>query len=399
MTISQFQVKAEGPAETQPLSKHSLFLATRQFASLDGVRCLCILAVIWHHSPRRLNDGLASRGFLGVDMFFVLSGFLIVTLLLRERRRTGTISLKNFYMRRTLRIFPAYYFLLFGTLAACLAFRSGSGMTRDLIRAFPYLASYTSNWVTFAGVNLGIVWSLATEEQFYLAWPAAEKYLSPRALLVALAAIFAVNVSINFRLLDPLFVAIYGVYPALEILQVTFTPIALGVLLAHALDDSRGFPAIARLVGWPGAPWAFAAGLMLLISLAPGDIAGWPRPAIQFAMALTLASLVVREDHAARAILSWKPIRVIGLISYGMYLYHMWCIHAARVAVGKLGLGEGACFPAAVLVTAAVAAISFRFLEGPALRFKRFFGGAPALSRPPARSADEPGYGRARRLH
>ena len=86
---------------------------TRAFGALDGLRCLSILVVVWHHSPARLSWWSASElGFLGVDLFFVISGFLIVTLLLREREGSGDISLPKFYMRRTLRIFPLYYGLI-----------------------------------------------------------------------------------------------------------------------------------------------------------------------------------------------------------------------------------------------------------------------------------------------
>ena len=83
---------------------------TRFFASLDGLRCFCILLVLWHHSPAFVAldrpDGILGRGFTGVDFFFVLSGFLITTLLLREEDRDGRFSLRGFYRRRILRIVP-----------------------------------------------------------------------------------------------------------------------------------------------------------------------------------------------------------------------------------------------------------------------------------------------------
>jgi peptidoglycan/LPS O-acetylase OafA/YrhL len=101
---------------------HATYRTTKHFASLDGVRCCCILAVIWHHCPHPPSPAnVLERGFLGVDMFFVLSGFLIVTLLLRERDRSGRINLKNFYVRRTLRIFPIDDLQLFVLALAMLA--------------------------------------------------------------------------------------------------------------------------------------------------------------------------------------------------------------------------------------------------------------------------------------
>src|SRR5262245_42024739 len=95
------------------MGRYDEFRSRKTFASLDGIRCLSIVAVIWHHSVVGVPwlPG-TERGFLGVDMFFVLSGFLIVTLLLRERDKTGAISMREFYARRALRIFPPYYALL-----------------------------------------------------------------------------------------------------------------------------------------------------------------------------------------------------------------------------------------------------------------------------------------------
>src|ERR1700726_2966401 len=95
------------------------FRATKYFPSLDRLRAISILAVIWYHVPELRP--IWSTGFLGVHLFFVISGFLITTLLLREKEENGTISLRNFYVRRTLRIFPAYYLTLGLFLVFCYA--------------------------------------------------------------------------------------------------------------------------------------------------------------------------------------------------------------------------------------------------------------------------------------
>src|SRR5262245_32214375 len=92
---------------------HRWFLGRSHFGALDGLRCISILAVIWAHGPgQRATLFLLRSGALGVDLFFVISGFLITTLLLRERRSTGSVSLARFYARRSLRIFPLYYAVL-----------------------------------------------------------------------------------------------------------------------------------------------------------------------------------------------------------------------------------------------------------------------------------------------
>lgn len=103
-------------ADPVDVCRYAAFLDRRRFGSLDGLRFFCILAVLWHHSPvlgaMQAPPEFLTRGFLGVDFFFVLSGFLITTLLLREQASTGRFSLSGFYRRRFLRIVPAYLVLV-----------------------------------------------------------------------------------------------------------------------------------------------------------------------------------------------------------------------------------------------------------------------------------------------
>jgi peptidoglycan/LPS O-acetylase OafA/YrhL len=355
---------------------HATYLTTKHFASLDGVRCLCILAVIWHHCPHPAGGAkLLDRGFLGVDMFFVLSGFLIVTLLLRERTRTGRINLKNFYVRRTLRIFPIYYLQLFVLALAMLALKPGTTMARDFWADFPYLVTYTANWITITAVNLAILWSLATEEQFYLAWPSIERFLPPRAVVFVIVAFLGLNQLVNFGLLDARLERWFGPrFLRLPIIEATFTPIILGVVLAHMLDRPRPYAAIVRLLGARWSPLVVFAGLLALCEYEPADISGLPRLLTQLTMAALLASLVVREDHAARPILSFGPIARLGAISYGMYLYHQWGVHVVREVFERTRASDHLVFfCAAVVVTALVSELSFRLIESPLLGLKGRF--------------------------
>ena len=242
------------------------FRSTRTFGSLNGVRGLCILAVIWHHVPCSVPGTFFQRGFLGVDMFFVLSGFLIVTLLLRKRDQSGTINLKKFYARRTLRIFPIYYLLLFGILLMYLITKPTSLAATEYYLSLPFLLTYTSNWVHVQANNMGILWSLATEEQFYLIWPMIEKLLRPLGIAMVLALVLLVNQLINFGFLDGAFSSIYGKEPGLLILDTTFTPIALGVLLAHSLHTQKTFSVFYRLLGNQGSSLMFGGLLVALVS-------------------------------------------------------------------------------------------------------------------------------------
>jgi peptidoglycan/LPS O-acetylase OafA/YrhL len=354
---------------------HSSYLGTRTFGSLDGVRGLCILSVVWHHATPPVPGVFFQRGFLGVDMFFVLSGFLIVTLMLRERDRMGTIDLKKFYARRMLRIFPIYYLLIFGLLVLYVVTKPASLTATGYYQALPFLLTYTSNWVHIHANNMGIMWSLATEEQFYLCWPIIEKLLRPLGVAVVLAVVLIVNQLINFGAFDGVFAALYGKQPHLPILATTFTPIALGVLLAHALHARRTFSAWYRLVGHRGSSLIFGALLLALVVFSPADISGLARLLIQLAMTLLLGAVVVREDHWARPVLTFAPLASLGVISYGMYIYHMCAIHPVRVGFERLGgnLAGFSFFVVSLVVTVGVASLSYRFIEQPLLKLKARF--------------------------
>jgi peptidoglycan/LPS O-acetylase OafA/YrhL len=354
---------------------HQTYLGTRTFGSLDGVRGLCILAVIWHHAAPDLPGLFFTRGFLAVDMFFVLSGFLIVTLLLRERDRTGAISLRKFYARRTLRIFPIYYLILFGILFLYLVMKPGSTTARSYFAAFPFLLTYTSNWVQIPTANFGITWSLATEEQFYLGWPLVEKLLKPLGVALVLALVIFVNELINYGVLDHWLTAIYGENFELPILDATFTPIALGVLLAHLLHGPKGFGRLFPLLGRPWSFLIFGGMALALIVLWPADISGSGRLLIQLSMMLFLGSIVIREDHGARPVLTFRPLAYMGVISYGIYVYHMWAIHPLRIGFAKLGWNPASFtfFFSAILASMLVAGLSYRFIEKPLLKLKTRF--------------------------
>ena len=357
---------------------HETYLARRHFESLDGVRCLCILSVMWHHAEIGYALRASTRGFLGVDMFFVLSGFLIVTLLLRERSATGAVSLRRFYMRRVLRIFPAYYGLLLVLTVGYLLFRPGEGSSL-FFATLPWYVVYLSNWSLLQAPNLGIMWSLATEEQFYLVWPACEKVVRGPWLPVLLGAVLVVNQLINFGWLDGWFASLYGLpeVPELAILDTTFTPICLGVILAHLLHGRSGFERLAAWLGHRHVPALLLLALVVEVQLSPADISGWPRLLIHTTMALWLGSLVVGDDHSLRPLLAFRPIARIGAISYGMYLFHLWAFHLARGINGWLALDfELALFLTGSLVTVVVAELSFRFLEAPFLGWKKRFAGA-----------------------
>lgn len=356
-----------------PIPAHKAYLNRRYFGSLDGIRGLAILAVVWHHTAPRFGWlPMSGRGFLGVDMFFVMSAFLIVTLLLREKDRTNAISLKKFYMRRILRIFPLYYgiillfIILFGVVAR------GSDMAAPFFDALPYYLTYTSNFIDELTL-LTVAWSLATEEQFYLFWPPIEKFLS-RFLLPIWIGLLLINQLINYKILFATH------HEELEILQSTFTPILLGVGLAHVLHNREWFARFQKAIGQKWMILAWSGVLFALFNLPIADISGTTRLLIQLAMTGFVATSVLQEEHLLAPFFQWQPILRLGIVSYGVYLFHMLVVAVGSAVLRRVGLADSSSlilFAIVLIGTYIIAEISFRFYETPFIRLKkRFASGA-----------------------
>jgi peptidoglycan/LPS O-acetylase OafA/YrhL len=338
------------------MSAHATYLGTRTFGCLDGLRALSILAVVWHHTEASLPWAGARRGFLGVDLFFVISGFLIVTLLLRERDRRGQISLGAFYVRRSLRIVPLNWSLI-------LALWAGASLSNGIGAATirhdaPHALLYIANWAPMQSL-LAITWSLAAEEQFYLVWPQIERWLRPQVKWLWLAL---TGVSIGLVCGH----AHLGWWPALPTMlaQATFAPILFGVGLAHVLHAPKWF---ARVQPWLGARWAapaVALALLAALSVPCADISGLPRLGLQALFMLLVATCVAREDNGLRALLRNRVFVRIGVVSYGIYLLHhigLYVVH--RVVHGVAWWTPALDFVACALVTWGMAELSFRTLE------------------------------------
>ncbi len=332
-------------------ASHRAYLQTQYFSSLDGLRAFAILAVVWHHAAAdRISNLVLKRGFLGVDLFFLISGFLITTLLLRERDNSGDVSLKKFYWRRVLRIVPAYWLML--GVAAGIGW---AGHRPVWLHDLPYAALYISNFVVMLS-PLAITWSLSAEEQFYLCIPALVKY-AKRALPYALVPCYILIVLPTFGLAPRLAPFFH---------ETTFGPIMLGVMLALVLHSQRGWGLAAPVLRRWWMP-LFAVALALTVLRYPGqDMSGLPRIGIHLALLLLLASCVVRRDNLLCPVLTFWPIRRIGLVSYGIYLYHM-------ITMGMLlqFLSSGyVLFVLTAGVTWVTAEVSFAVLERRFLKLK-----------------------------
>lgn len=337
---------------------------------LDGVRAVAVIGVIWHHSGPEARTLLFNlNGFLGVDLFFVLSGMLITGLLLNEQATTGRIALAKFYVRRSLRIFPLYYLVLAALTLYFVAKvgASASHPSEGFLRELPWHLSYTSNWVPMHSI-MAISWSLSTEEQFYLVWPPLLACLG-RWSLWPLALFLGLNQLLNFGVLAALWPALAAAQAHLNILQVTFTPILLGVLLAFALrSPCREW--LRRCTDGPGlAGWAL---LLLLLACYPGDMQGWPRLAFHLVATLVVAGIVLKPASRMVRALEWRPLAFIGTVSYGVYLLHVIVLYATQRVLTRVQIdGQGViAFIVCTAGTIALAALSYRVFERPLLRLK-----------------------------
>ena len=339
---------------------YQAFLTTPKFACLDGLRFICIAAVLWHHSPIKpqfAEYDILGKGFLGVDFFFVLSGFLITTLLLREERKTGTFSIRKFYWRRILRIIPIYYLVVTFVVAITIL----KGQTAEALEKAPYYYLFLSNFLNDHLTNLSITWSLSVEEQFYLLWPALLMITPRRWLGPVLLTAIIINVIAVTGALAPLGVTPVPAGPmTLALPNATYAPILMGAGLALLLADERGFGVLHLMTGWIGAPVVYLLALPIVVYLVPSDLIGWPNLLIHIIMVLSLASIVVREANALTPVLTIWPIARIGQISYGAYLYHLFALHGA----GIIASGNSALEMALYLVlTVLISEVSFRTVE------------------------------------
>ena len=304
------------------------------------------------------------NGYVGVDVFFALSGFLITMLLLGEHRTSGRIALGRFAIRRLLRLYPALVVLCLGVLAlSILAHRFG-----DMAAAVAAGLLYVSNWWLYTGhdmVLLDHLWTLAIEEHFYLLWPTLLT-LSLARSRPARAAATALVVAAVVVLVVPWAAAVAPVKDS----YVRGAPILFGCLLALALRSPsvtallrRAAPALALvgalvIVTLSLVPWLLPA----IFLQGPSSLPGWAAVAVVIGVVLTPESLSVRWLRS-------RPLVWCGRRAYGIYLIHFPVLSllahqvstpASPVVRAAIGVG----------LSLALAALSYRFVELPFLRLK-----------------------------
>jgi len=370
-TAAQEAGQAAGQAgAAQAGTSHAAYLARARFGLLDGLRALAIAAVVFHHAPLRDRieevSILFRRGFLGVDFFFVISGFLITTLLLRERDRTGRISLGGFYWRRSLRILPLYLLVVTAVGAYFVFVNPAPGAAER----WPFYYLFLANFLVGDIPLLAPTWSLSVEEQYYLIWPALVLLLPVRALMPLLAVLVALNVAGIMGLTG---IAAPEAGPLRFALPAaTYAPILLGSALALALHGAAGYRRLAAMLGRAWSAPVLAALLLGLLLGLPEDLRGLPNLAIHLTMTALLGALVIREDGPFAPLLGAAPVARIGAISYGIYLLHLIALDAGHRLAALLGAApDGIVLHLAYIAgSVALAELSFRHFESVFLRLR-----------------------------
>jgi peptidoglycan/LPS O-acetylase OafA/YrhL len=322
---------------------------------LDGLRGIAVTLVIVHHVTPPAEFG----GWIGVHVFFVLSGFLITSLLMREHARTGRVDLVRFYLRRALRLYPP---LLVALLVLAPLGILVSGVV-GYAKAAALTGAYVMNlYTTFTGAGVqgwGHTWTLALEEQFYLVWPVvfllafAGVRRSSRAAAAVLAAVAVTSVVAG----SVRWTGSADVNPLL-----TAGGLALGCVMGltrHAWADSARRPVVAP-----------AGAVLLSAAVAIGSdvhVAGAGLVLSVLGTMLLLAALVEGRGTAVR-VLSWPPLVAIGTISYELYLWHYPLL---QYLIALTGGTPASVAWIALPVTAVVAVLSHRFVSAPLnARFK-----------------------------
>lgn len=329
---------------------------------LDGIRALSIMLVILSHATGTvggppMEPGLLALGELGVRIFFVISGFLITTLLLAEYNREGSISLGRFYLRRTFRIFPAMYFLVL-----CMVFADTMGWITLRPGDVFHAATYTTNYHFARSWELAHIWSLSVEEQFYLIWP-------------ALFLLFGIKGAIGASALLVL------VAPFLRMLTYLFFPeqrLSIGSSF-HTVADSIAIGCVFAYIR----PWLsqkavylrvqrsglFACLLVLIIFLFTRYEG---RLYFQYAVEMPVSNLAImlfidwclrNKDSAFGRLLEWQPMVSLGLMSYSLYLWQ-------QPFLNRNSEEWFTSLPAGLVLTFAAALFSYHVIERPFLRWR-----------------------------
>lgn len=337
-------------------------------ASIDGVRAIAVSLVVYSHAgdttafpPGLRLEAFGPLGTLGVRIFFILSGFLITHLLLREEAVRGAISLSRFYLRRSLRIFPAFYFYV-AVMAIWQAYAGHPLPLGDMLAAVTYTLNYDRERVWL----LGHAWSLGVEEQFYLLWPLTFAVLVPnrrRVAIVTLLLLGPVARVVTWRFFPDWELMIGETFPTI------MDSLGTGVLLALVREELHQLAWYKRLLASPLC--ALLPVLVLGLNRANAEIVlgGWllGETAVNLLIALAVDQVMTHPETRVGRFLNWRPVARLGQLSYSLYLWQQPFMQKAMP-------GLLTSFPVNVAGALGMAYFSHSVVEQPFLRLKDRIG-------------------------
>lgn len=389
--MSAFQASAVGlDCSANSLASTPSSIGRIHIPHLDTLRFVAAAAVVGYHLGQHLGpargpitnaairllslDG--AGGTAGVRFFFVLSGFLITFLMLHERKRTGRLDIRRFYLRRALRIWPLYFavlfvgFWLFPSLMNLLGRPYQENASLPLYALFLTNIDHILHGMPSTGI-LGVQWSVAIEEQFYLLWPllftvAGTRRAFPTIVTAMVVFSFAFKTNIATNETEAYFHSFAAT-----------GDLALGALAASICFERRH--AVEQIFS------RFSRQLLLelyvlgfLLIVGGGRLLHGPtgRAAGDQLTALFFLFVILEQTYAAHSFFKGGNSKVgthLGRISYGLYLWHMVAIEAIKLAARHRTLGIGSQMLLALIITWVLAELSFRLLERPFLRLKENF--------------------------
>lgn len=349
--------------------------------SLDGLRALAMLGVIWVHLegtrgvPSWLAGAMDASPFdveqLRVRIFFIISGFLITTILTRELVKYGAVRLPRFYFRRMMRIVPPLLvFLAVVVLGSAFGILEITG--RDLLQS----VTFTVNYFPERSWNVGHLWALAVEEQFYFLWPPllvlAGAWWGRRVALAVLLGVPALRVALSMVVPEYRPFIFYS-------FETSADALAVGCLLALERDRLYAIPWLRRIIDsrWI-LPLVFIAGVLLSARYRPALLLGVPLQ--NLAIGLAIERCTRRPTGLAGRFLHLKPLVFIATVSYSMYLWQ-------QLFLNRHAETWWTAFPQNLVFVLIFGLLGYYLVERPVLRVRptlerRLFGGVKEVVRP-----------------
>ncbi len=363
------------------------------FENLDGLRFLCFLAVFFFHSFHTeyayirdsntyhfVKRNIFGNGSLGVNFFFVLSGFLITFLLIEEKKLNGQVNLKNFWIRRILRIWPLFYFCIFFGFVIFPFLKQFFGQVpNETANPFYYLTfinnfDFIQKGLPDASV-LGVLWSIAVEEQFYLIWPIILFLFPVKKLWIPFALIMTINL---------IFRAMYNNYEMHEFHTIScigdMTIGAIGAWLINVSDKFKDRITHLSKMEIVGIYLLFT-GIFFFrdeLLITNSTIRVFERAFIALCILLIILEQTFSENSFFK-MSNFKTVSKLGVITYGLYCLHFVGILIATTITKKTGINTSIWqvffidTPLALLFSIIISKLSYRFYESPFLKLKERF--------------------------